>query len=198
VRCSPFPFKGHHLERAQVFFDPAWEPSVMIGPSALSYIVNYTTRYHASTDALATILQLAHMKHFTRPLALFAGREEVEPDEELLHVLLVRTQALSAARGTSWANASSTQLLDTVDAARTNFGQRATRAREAYAMAWAVYGWFFSHGYKVLEDGGWRDAHPRLTLMRKILECTLVRDVKYWGMMIGYGSFAPSPPVIVS
>jgi origin recognition complex subunit 3 len=157
----------------------------MIGPSTLSYLVEFTSRYHLSTDALTTILQLAFMKHFTRPLAIFANSEEIEPDEGLLYALLVRTQALSAARGTSWANASSTQLLDVVNVARENFRQRVRRAREAYTMALAVYSWFLSQGYKVLEDAGRRDAHPRLTLMEKILECTLVRDVKYWGMMIG-------------
>jgi origin recognition complex subunit 3 len=146
-------------------------------------------------DAITTILQLAHMKHFTTPLSLFVDPSAVTNLENLLqgpeafdvvNDLLIRTQALAASRGSSWMNVSVSDLLSLVSSARLKFTLRARQTREAYSVAWAAYSWFIAQGYKPLEDGGRKESHPRLTLMTKILGCTLMRDVKYWGMMIAY------------
>ena len=42
----------------QVFFDPEFEPDVMLGPGALEYISDFATRHSASPDALLTMLQV--------------------------------------------------------------------------------------------------------------------------------------------
>ncbi|KAI0643837.1 hypothetical protein C8Q79DRAFT_1012390 [Trametes meyenii] len=60
----------------KTFFDPDFEPDVMLGPTALEYIAEFATRYTASPDALITLLQLAHMKHFTQPLSVFVNAEQ--------------------------------------------------------------------------------------------------------------------------
>jgi hypothetical protein len=195
VRSLPELYYTTKLIVHQVFFDPVWEPVVTIGSSTLAYIQEFATRYHASTDMVTSVLQLAHMKHFDQPLAPLIdptfGTEHLETEPELIHDLLVRVQALPASQGASWANVSSAELLNAVSSARLNFAMRTRGTREAYALAWRVYSWFFAQGYKVLEDGGRNHAHPRMTVMRKVLECTLLRDVKYWGMMVGYVELSP-------
>jgi hypothetical protein len=42
----------------QVFFDPNWNPDVMIGSATLAFLVNYCQRTFASIDGIITILQV--------------------------------------------------------------------------------------------------------------------------------------------
>ncbi|KAI0768174.1 origin recognition complex subunit 3 N-terminus-domain-containing protein [Trametes elegans] len=60
----------------KTFFDPDFDPDVMLGPAALEYISDFAARHTASPDAILTLLQLAYMKHFTSPLSIFAARKQ--------------------------------------------------------------------------------------------------------------------------
>ncbi|KJA25290.1 hypothetical protein HYPSUDRAFT_76037 [Hypholoma sublateritium FD-334 SS-4] len=54
------------------FFDLEFQPDIMIGPAVFQYIQDYFARYNPSVDTIFTVLQLAHLKHFsTDPLAVF-------------------------------------------------------------------------------------------------------------------------------
>ncbi|KAH9925151.1 uncharacterized protein B0H18DRAFT_1171539 [Fomitopsis serialis] len=46
-----------HSVHPPTFFDPAFEPDVMIGPATLDFLHDFTSRHTASLDALYTILQ---------------------------------------------------------------------------------------------------------------------------------------------
>ncbi|KAI0630536.1 hypothetical protein C8Q77DRAFT_1211544 [Trametes polyzona] len=59
----------------KTFFDPDFEPDVMLGPTALEYIAEFATRHISSPDVVVTLLQLILMKHFTQPLSLFTHDE---------------------------------------------------------------------------------------------------------------------------
>ncbi|KAI8995456.1 hypothetical protein BD414DRAFT_410622 [Trametes punicea] len=61
------------LEKA--FFDPDFDPDIMLGPAMMEYITEFSTRHMASPDVL-----LAHVKHFTHPLSTFALHQEGTED----------------------------------------------------------------------------------------------------------------------
>ncbi|EIW58150.1 uncharacterized protein TRAVEDRAFT_71854 [Trametes versicolor FP-101664 SS1] len=63
----------------KTFFDPDFEPDVMVGPGALDYIVDFATRQTTAPDAV-----LLHMKHFTQPISLFS-REELLGELDVDH-----------------------------------------------------------------------------------------------------------------
>ncbi|KDR77233.1 hypothetical protein GALMADRAFT_66332 [Galerina marginata CBS 339.88] len=49
----------------KTFFDVGFDPEIMIGPTILEYLQDYFKRYHSSIDSILTILQLAHLRHFS-------------------------------------------------------------------------------------------------------------------------------------
>ncbi|EIM87468.1 uncharacterized protein STEHIDRAFT_55712, partial [Stereum hirsutum FP-91666 SS1] len=67
----------------ETFFDLAFEPDVMVGPTTLEYLIDFFTRHTSSVDGFTTVLQLAHMKHFEDPLAVFTHREHSLAEEIL-------------------------------------------------------------------------------------------------------------------
>ncbi|KAJ3562217.1 hypothetical protein NP233_g9715 [Leucocoprinus birnbaumii] len=61
------------LERVllSTFFDPDFEPDVMLGPSAIEGVVDYYTRHTGSIDALISSIQGVYLKHFLiEPLSI--------------------------------------------------------------------------------------------------------------------------------
>ncbi|KAH9847296.1 hypothetical protein C2E23DRAFT_849159 [Lenzites betulinus] len=66
----------------KTFFDLEFEPDVMLGPSALEFITEFSTRHITSPDVVTTLLQIAYMKHFTQPLSIFTIGESLgEPSQ---------------------------------------------------------------------------------------------------------------------
>ncbi|KAI0820290.1 hypothetical protein BC628DRAFT_1413209 [Trametes gibbosa] len=66
----------------KTFFDLEFQPDIMLGPSALEFITEFTTRHIASPDVVTTLLQLAYMKHFTQALTVFThGQSLGEPSQ---------------------------------------------------------------------------------------------------------------------
>ena len=43
----------------KTFFDPGFDPGIMLGPLALDYLHDNFERYNRSLDAVTTILQVA-------------------------------------------------------------------------------------------------------------------------------------------
>jgi hypothetical protein len=120
---------------------------------------------------------------------------------DTLHALLIRTHAAtsqslslstSSPVSTSWSNTTIPSLMDTLSSAHRNFRTKSHGVREAYGCVWVVSAWMRAQGYKVLSADDaesarrrGREAYPRLMMMRKVLDSTIARDVKYLGMMIG-------------
>ncbi|KXN89728.1 Origin recognition complex subunit 3 [Leucoagaricus sp. SymC.cos] len=53
------------------FFNPSFDPDLVLGPAAFEGIIDYYLRHNGSIDALLTSIQLVHLKHFlTEPLSL--------------------------------------------------------------------------------------------------------------------------------
>ncbi|KAI0718567.1 hypothetical protein C8T65DRAFT_570595 [Cerioporus squamosus] len=131
----------------KTFFDANFEPDVMLGPGAIEYIVDFASRHSASPDALLTMLQLAHLKHFANPLSIFlhdqllgeASTHDAErvlgsastynSPADVLHARALATSSLDNRPQTV------SQLLGTVSTARAAFHSAARRMRVALAVA---------------------------------------------------------------
>jgi len=71
------------------FFDPAFEPDLVLGPTALQAIVDYHTRHNSSIDALISCLQLSHLKHFfTEPLSILVHPPSALPTDPVYEPVL--------------------------------------------------------------------------------------------------------------
>ncbi|KAF9489511.1 hypothetical protein BDN71DRAFT_1455928 [Pleurotus eryngii] len=57
----------------KTFFDLDFQPDIDIGPSTLTFLVDYFMRHNSGIDAALTTLQLAHMKHFEDPLTILVN-----------------------------------------------------------------------------------------------------------------------------
>ncbi|KAL6306948.1 origin recognition complex subunit 3 N-terminus-domain-containing protein [Sparassis latifolia] len=141
---------------SKTFFDPAFEPDVMLGPSVLEYLLQFLQRYGGGVDFLLTVLQLAHMKHFTEPLALLTHQPAMR-DEALqspasrpfLFALYTRLRAHSLVPNTDPnvpfgspnsqnTSASVSALLAAISAAHITFRRATRRLRHAFAAMMAV------------------------------------------------------------
>ncbi|KAI9057155.1 hypothetical protein FKP32DRAFT_1584688 [Trametes sanguinea] len=149
----------------KTFFDPDFDSDVMLGPTMLEFIAEFTTRHIASPDAL-----LAFMKHFSYPLSLLAvtnsrqqmpqftedklrSSPELRPLVEALQVRILaattpppQTRSGSAtpstprkfnriARARSEDAGTAHGLLDHVSEARAEFHKAARRTRVAFTVA---------------------------------------------------------------
>ncbi|KZT56988.1 hypothetical protein CALCODRAFT_496633, partial [Calocera cornea HHB12733] len=56
-----------------LYFDPAFEPDVMIGPLALRVLCDLVSHYNTPSSGLMSALQLMHMYHFYDPRSLLAS-----------------------------------------------------------------------------------------------------------------------------
>ncbi|TBU43716.1 origin recognition complex subunit 3 N-terminus-domain-containing protein [Dichomitus squalens] len=139
----------------KTFFDPDFEPDIMLGPGALEHIIDFASRHTASPDALVTMLQLAHLKHFSsNPLSTLvhdellgttlhrAGRTLTSSAglALLVDALHARLLAASESRPQSQRNRdarpqTADELLAAVSGARTVFLTQARRLRVAFAVA---------------------------------------------------------------
>ena len=139
----------------QTFFDPDFEPDVMLGPGMLEHIADFAARHTASPDALVTMLQLAHLKHFSaNPLSTLvhdepfsavphhAARalESYAAFAPLVEALHARLLAASESQTQSQNNGSTRpqtahELLAAVFNARTALLSQARRLRVAFAVA---------------------------------------------------------------
>jgi hypothetical protein len=141
------------------------------------------------------------MKHFERPLAAFAQDELLGADDadgagrvlqtpaafELLDGALVRLHASAAARGADWRNLDIAGLQASVASARAGFAEKVRAMRRAFRLVYAVQAWMASQGHQGIDAAAAAgDLHPRLAMMKKAMDNTLGRDVKYFGMMIRY------------
>ncbi|TFK94352.1 hypothetical protein K466DRAFT_642285 [Polyporus arcularius HHB13444] len=130
----------------KTFFEANFEPDVMPGPGALEYIVDFASRHNASPDAVLTMLQLVHMKHFTLPLSIFVhnsllgessprNAERVLGSSPAFHSVADALHAHLLASSADARPQTATQVLDYVTTARAAFHRAARRMRVAFTIA---------------------------------------------------------------
>lgn len=50
----------------KTFFDPGFDPGIMLGPVALDFLHDHFTRHHRSMDVITTILQVVFLSNRRR------------------------------------------------------------------------------------------------------------------------------------
>ncbi|KAF9012862.1 hypothetical protein BDZ89DRAFT_1167180 [Hymenopellis radicata] len=96
IRQFSVPSGAHLLDEIILgtFFSNDFRPDIILGPAALSFIVDQFERYDSSVESLIHTLQLAYLKHFTHePLSLLCYTMPSESEsfsfESLLFTRLV-------------------------------------------------------------------------------------------------------------
>ncbi|CCM05618.1 uncharacterized protein FIBRA_07847 [Fibroporia radiculosa] len=171
---------------SKTFFDVSFEPSVMLGPDILEYISDFASRHTASIDGLSTILQLAHIKHFTEPLTAFVHSSDIELNDtthsfydalqmRLLHSAVDNQDLLSSDHDPFDADG----LLHSVDAARAEFQRKLQRFRAGFCVARTVQ-------QVALEKQKFNRTRSQnsLTFASTVLRGRASRDVHYLGLVV--------------
>ncbi|GLB39805.1 putative origin recognition complex (ORC) subunit 3 N-terminus [Lyophyllum shimeji] len=179
----------------KTFFDPEFEPDVVIGPSVLTFIKDYHDRHDSSLDAMIKILHLAHLKHFSaEPLTLLVN---TTPSADILlersafpfiDALFTRLQASGERHDTSsnasgWSEQTLPTLIASVNNARGSFRARARRLRTGFGILKLVQKFMEQQGYKGL---GWNlpGGAGILDVMNDVLLGKIGQDVKFLGTMV--------------
>ncbi|KAF7359177.1 Origin recognition complex subunit 3-like [Mycena sanguinolenta] len=119
----------------KTFFDPLCDFHLLPGPALLEYVEDYYTTHNPSLDALITLLQVAHLKHFTDVFTClststsFISSNPTASEQAFCTALLARLHPNKSKRNEGeWrAQARSPDiLLQAVDRERTAFRRRAT------------------------------------------------------------------------
>ncbi|KAG2121256.1 origin recognition complex subunit 3 N-terminus-domain-containing protein [Suillus clintonianus] len=166
VRDCPFPLAEESLHDIllETFFDPIFEPDVMMGPTTIDFAVEFFTRHSSSLDGLLSILQLAHMKHFEEPLSVLVPAEPLGRPKDAAKVLLTpdafpfldalfarvheSTLIAPVEHATSWRIATVDSILSLVETARNGFRMHAKLLRIAFRLVLLVRQLMLAHGYK--------------------------------------------------
>ncbi|KAI0342415.1 hypothetical protein BDW22DRAFT_1395357 [Trametopsis cervina] len=192
------------------FFNPDFEPDIMLGPAVLDFLGEFSARHTNSIDAALTILQLAHMKHFEELLTCLvpgfpsapelreaATRLRQTSSFTLVDSLLTRLWSESTPderysstyevpqylEGVDWSNPSVETLLSLVESARQDFRYRATHMRLGYQLVKTVQRFMRSHNYKTSTSvTGQEDSE--LSFMSRAVRGRVSRDIKHLALMI--------------
>jgi origin recognition complex subunit 3 len=179
---------------SQTFFDLHFEPAIMVGPAALDFLIDFFCRNSPSVEGVLSILQLAHLKHFDEPLAIFVQDELlVTSSAELAARRLSDPKAAGfvaslfsrsfgpqelASSGEGWPVDDIVGLVASIAEARADFRSRLRRLRLAFGMMRKVQ--------KAMLDLGYRSAEAdktSLEMMSASLRGALAREGKYLGKM---------------
>lgn len=169
VRDCPFPLaeKSLHNILLETFFDPTFEPEIMIGPTTINFAIEFFTRHSSSLDGLLSIFQLAHMKHFEEPLSVLATAQVVGQPKDAAKVLLTpdsfpfldalfsrvheSTLITPVEHATSWRSATVDSLLSSIETARDTFRMHAKLLRVAFRLVLRVRQFMLVHGHNIVQ-----------------------------------------------
>ncbi|KAG1740495.1 origin recognition complex subunit 3 N-terminus-domain-containing protein [Suillus paluster] len=169
VRNCPFPpvEQSLHDILLETFFDPMFEPEVMMGPTTIDFAVEFFTRHSSSFDGLLSILQLAHIKHFEEPLSVLALAESLGRSKDAAKALLTpdafpfldalfarvhdSTLITPVEHATRWRSATVESLLSLAETARDTFRMRVKLLRVAVRLVLRVRQFMLAHGYKTAQ-----------------------------------------------
>jgi hypothetical protein len=187
----------------------------MIGPAALRYLTKRFSTHDPSFEGIFSVLQvratiipgfadsnfdqIAFMKHFEEPLALFADDESFACSspgrvEELLSSsssfafldsLLARILSVQGSGKLEFADASIPNLFKSVSTAREIFYSQLLGLQRAYRCLRLIQTWLANHGYKssaTATVGG--TAPPAVEVMIDVLTGKAEKEVKYIALAI--------------
>ncbi|KAF8902561.1 origin recognition complex subunit 3 N-terminus-domain-containing protein [Gymnopilus junonius] len=175
----------------KTFFDTHFEPFVMIGPALIEYLQDYFTRFHSSMDAILTILQIGHLKHFSSdPLTvLVRGTPSTDVlskpgsfgflrslSARLAHALAVQDVELEGDVFHPLSNIP--QVIENVNHARQIFYSRLRSLRLGFGIMICIQSFLEKEGYRGLE---WSIAANKGVIcdaMINLLKGHFTRDVK--------------------
>ncbi|KAI0299346.1 hypothetical protein B0F90DRAFT_1668657 [Multifurca ochricompacta] len=136
--------------------------NIMVGPATLDFLADFTCRNSSSVEGVLLTLQLAHLKHFDEPLAIFVKDELLETG--------LRWGRLGHKRRC--------RLIDLYAEARADFRSHLFQSKLAFRMMRKVQ--------RVMLDMGHRSAeieNTPLGMMSASLRGELMREGKYLGTM---------------
>ncbi|KAF9522255.1 origin recognition complex subunit 3 N-terminus-domain-containing protein [Crepidotus variabilis] len=174
----------------KTFFDISFDPDVMFGPPLLEYLQDYFNRHNASVDAILTILQLAHLKHFSlEPLRLFVKHtpaNTLSQPSAFVDALRVRLRLASKTREKNSMDVDEQDfrapedLITAVDKSRTEFHNHARNIRIAFGIIERIQVILERHGHKGLGWSGEKGSSSApLEAILDILRDRSGRDVKH-------------------
>ncbi|KAH0831285.1 hypothetical protein J3R83DRAFT_13920 [Lanmaoa asiatica] len=141
----------------KTFFDVDFDPDLVLGPAAIEFLLDFSGRHSPSLDALVSILQLVHMKHFEEPLTVFLA-EEILSSRNLanldsapfLDYILARVQGSSLVpdHSTGWLAGGVDELLVLVRTARLTFQKKSKMLRVSFRLLLVVQRFMVSLGHK--------------------------------------------------
>lgn len=177
----------------KTFFDINFDPDIVIGPAFLVFLTDYFIRQNASLDSILTILQLAHLKHFSgEPLTLLV--QTTPSSNTLSHTssfpfldgLLTRlhTSNPPEADGTDWSQQTLPRILVAVDEARIEFYHRARRVRIGFGIIKLVQEFLTQQGHKGLNWDRHSERTPVLDVMIDVMRGKVGSNVKVLGSIV--------------
>ncbi|KAL4253363.1 ORC3 family protein [Abortiporus biennis] len=188
---------------ARTFFDVEYNPEVMLGPAALEYLVDFTTRHSTSVDAALNVIQLALLKHFEEPFTFFLRDillgtssendtiEKLEDPESFnfLDTLLTRVWSDASSQENNeveaqinWKAPSIPDLLQTVSDAKEESSKRTQKFRLGYQVLTVIQKFMKAEGYRTTSNS--EGEQPPMDLMVKVAKGKATSDVRYLALMV--------------
>ncbi|KAF8624678.1 hypothetical protein AX17_007009 [Amanita inopinata Kibby_2008] len=133
------------------FFDIAFEPDIMLGPTMLEQIIHHLKRNNVSQDVFMTSIQLAHLRHFLlNPLSPLVQKTlslAVLSEPSSHNVVDAISRGLQATNQTKSASSPAKkrkqkdlpQVISAVDQARIDFAARSRQIRLAFGILCFVH-----------------------------------------------------------
>ncbi|KAJ7310148.1 hypothetical protein DFH08DRAFT_974501 [Mycena albidolilacea] len=91
--------RGCASPTSRTFFDPIFDLPLLPGPTLLEYLEEYYTTHNPSLDALITLPQVAHLKHYSTNVFTFLSRHTAHfIQSDCARACLPRGASLSPAR----------------------------------------------------------------------------------------------------
>lgn len=156
----------------KTFFNPRFEPDLVLGPSAMEGAIDYYTRHNNSIDALMTCIQLAHLKHFlNEPLSILIHPPSTLTTDPIYAPVLSLLQSRIP-------SASSEILFDTFQQHSATFRGAFRALRLGFTMLHKMSSFLVSNGYQIPHSG----SHATINLMISTLRGQTAREIKILAM----------------
>ncbi|XP_006455326.1 hypothetical protein AGABI2DRAFT_58460, partial [Agaricus bisporus var. bisporus H97] len=157
----------------KTFFNPAFKPDLVLGPTVLESIVDFFLRHHSSVDTLLTTLQLAYLKHFLiEPLSILNNPPTTLTNDSILSLLSSRLNL----------PLDSTLLLSHLNQHHSTFFHNYQNFRLGLTLLFEVYTFLIKKGYKPLRH--WENQGGRTKVIVNALRGYVDRDIKTLSMYV--------------
>ncbi|KAI0922909.1 hypothetical protein AcW1_002571 [Taiwanofungus camphoratus] len=171
----------------ETFFDPNFEPDVMLGPATLDFIADFSSRHSPSLDAIFTLLQIAHLKHFEEPLTVlvhFAADTNLPPSAPRQFFDVLHARLYSGSNPRSLPECGIPGISEAIRTARLRFRQKACRMCMALCVARIVRRVAFGHPGHATKRRRPEGGVDELQFLSAALRGRASREVRYLGMIV--------------